>query len=271
MITKKELELLQKTELNILKDFHDFCLANNLRYYLIGGALLGVARYNGFIPWDDDIDVVMPREDYERLKAIWKNKENGKYFLQNSQTDSKFSRCIMKLRKNGTILEEAGTVNVKMNKGIYIDIFPFDYISDKSDKKVIKRAKKIRKLMSLRAIKSGYKGRHMFIKTMIRVLLFWLPTSWIDKKIDYLCTLENNKSRNYAVLYLHNYDYFHQVHSIDVFGEGVLGKFEGDEFYCPQKTDEFLSKVFGSDYIKEPPVEKQVNPHNYMNIYVDKV
>lgn len=118
MYTLKEL---QNIELQILIDFHQFCFENNLRYYLIGGALLGAARYQKFIPWDDDVDVAMPREDYERLKQIY---FSDRYFLQNTQSDPLFSRCIQKIRMNGTVIEEKSCVGVNIHQGIYIDISP---------------------------------------------------------------------------------------------------------------------------------------------------
>ena len=97
-MTNQELKRLQKKELEILIDFHNFCVEKNLQYYLIGGALLGAARYQGFIPWDDDIDVAMPREAYERLKKEYRSSD--KYFLQNSDTDPLFARGIQKIRCN---------------------------------------------------------------------------------------------------------------------------------------------------------------------------
>ena len=95
-----DLKKLQQTELEVLRHFHKYCAENGLRYYLIGGALLGAARYGGFIPWDDDIDVAMPREDYERLKKMY---DSSEYFLQNTDSEAKFARCIMKLRKSAHI------------------------------------------------------------------------------------------------------------------------------------------------------------------------
>lgn len=83
------LKKLQQTELRILLYFDRYCKDHNLQYYLIGGALLGAARYHGFIPWDDDVDVAMPREDYEKLKVFY---SSDKHFLQNSDTDLLYTK-----------------------------------------------------------------------------------------------------------------------------------------------------------------------------------
>ncbi len=152
------LKELQEIELQILIDFHGFCAEHGLQYYLIGGALLGAAKYQKCIPWDDDMDVAMPREDYERLKQIFKS---DWYFLQNGQSDPVFSRCIQKIRLNHTIIAEKDCVGLDMHQGIYIDIFPIDYVSHDCPKTLKKRASAIRHLMSLRAIKGGYhSGRY---------------------------------------------------------------------------------------------------------------
>lgn len=261
-----DLKKLQKTELDILIDFADFCKEKGLKYYLIGGALLGAARYHGFIPWDDDVDVAMPREDYEKLKVIY---SSDKYFLQNSDTDLYFGRCIQKIRLNGTQIIEKTCQDVNMHNGIYIDIFPIDYADSSDSKPLLDRAKKIRLLMSYRTIKSGYiSGKYSFIKRLIK-LFVPLSLKKADSMINNLCTAENNSQRNYAVLFLHNYPLTKQTHDISVFAEGTLCEFEGHKFIAPSKTDEFLKKVFGENYMQEPPKEKQKTPHHYLSVKYD--
>ncbi len=268
---KKDLKKLQETELSILLDFDSFCKKHNLKYYLVGGALLGAARYKGFIPWDDDIDVAMPREDYERLGECWKNESIEGCFLQNGETDRNFSRCIQKIRKDNTEIIEGLSSGVKMNNGIYIDIFPVDFVTTDKAEIVGKKAAKIRKLMTLRAIKGGYTGGGIkgLIKKLIKAMLFFMSPESIDRKIRKLCTAENNSDTKYAVLYLHNYDWTRQIHKKEVFAEPVACEFEGHSFNAPSLTEDFLSRVFGENYMDEPPVEKQKNPHNYISLCFD--
>ncbi|MBE6944149.1 MAG: LicD family protein [Ruminococcaceae bacterium] len=254
---------LQQIELQILTDFADFCKENALRYYLIGGALLGAVRYQKFIPWDDDVDVAMPREDYERLKTVFSSE---KYFLQNAQSDPLFSRCIQKVRLNGTEIAEEGCLGINIHQGIYIDIFPIDYVANNNQKVLSRKAKEIRCLMSLRAIKGGYvNGRYAAAKKFIRVLCP-LTLQFIDRKIDRLCTQENAGERKYAILWLHNYSWNKQFHEASVFGNGSVCSFEGHEFTAPADTDAFLRRVFGEDYMQEPAMEKRKCPHNYINV-----
>lgn len=265
-MTNEKLDQLKKIELQILRAFDQYCKEHHFQYYLIGGALLGSARYGGFIPWDDDIDVAMPREDYEKLKAVWQTDSIDGYFLQSGETDPNFARCIMKLRKNNTEIIEKITAGINMHHGIYIDIFPIDYVSDNSEKKLERRAQVIRRLMTLRTIKSGYRGNYQKTKRLIKWGIFWLPSKVIDKKIYRLCTLENNGDRQYAILYLHNYNWEKQIHRSEIFESGGECSFEGYCFSAPCNVEAFLSKVFGSDYMLEPPADKRKNPHNYISV-----
>lgn len=260
------LQRLQEVEFSILCDFDDYCRARGLRYYLIGGALLGAARYGKFIPWDDDVDVAMPREDYERLCREWEKEPIKGLFLQSGETDKNFARGIMKLRKDGTKILEKSSAHVSMHHGIYIDIFPIDYLPARDEKKIARRAKKIRRLMSLRAIRSGYVGNHAAIKRALRLLLLPIPYRVFDRHLARLCTRDNEKENNYAILWVHNYDWRHQTHFAAVLGEGSECFFCGRPFMAPTDMHSFLTTVFGEDYMKEPPKEKQKNPHRYIEL-----
>ena len=262
---------LQQEELQILVDFQLYCQQNDLKYFLIGGALLGATRNKSFIPWDDDIDVAMFRNDYERLQSCWKLNPLQSYFLQSSETDPLYAREILKLRKKGTHIIETECQHLSINDGIYIDIFPIDYVNEGCTKTIKRRAKLIRYLMTCRTIKSGYKGnKYMWLKRIIKLLLTPLPSIIIDKCIYKLCTKENTLDKNYAVLYLHNYPVERQIHSVDIFGVGRPCCLEGFQFIAPQNTNAFLTKVFGNNYMQIPPKDKQKMPHNYKNIVFSK-
>lgn len=262
----ENIELLQATEFEILTVFDSYCRVYDLQYYLIGGALLGAARYGHFIPWDDDIDVAMPREDYERLVKLWEKEPLQGYFLQSSKTDPLFARGIMKLRKDGTEVIEEICANVKMHRGIYIDIFPIDYVPVSEGDQLARKGKKIRRLLSFRAIRSGYIGKnHALLKRMLRWVTLPVALAKIDERLYQEATEYNSGERNYAVLWLHNYDWARQIHALPVFGKRGECEFCGKRFMAPEDTDAFLRKVFGEEYMKEPPKEKQKNPHRYLS------
>jgi len=269
-MTPEELTRLKQTELEILLTFDRFCREHSLVYYLIGGALLGSARHDGFIPWDDDIDVAMPREAYEQLQVLWTTHAPDGYFLQSGKTDPRFSRCILKLRREGTHIKEKNCANIPMHDGIYIDIFPIDYVPDCSAAYLARRAAKIRRLMSLRTIKNGYGGNHAFLKKLVRLAILPISNRALDRKIDRLCTKDNAGDRKYAILFLHNYSWDRQTHRLSVLGAGTEYRFEGHTFFGPDDRAEFLSRVFGPDYLQEPPKEKQKNPHHYLSVQFDE-
>ena len=121
-LTADQRDALKNTQLELLDEFKMFCEKHNLTFYLFGGTLLGAIRHKGFIPWDDDIDVCMPRKDYDRFCLLYQ--ENDKYFLQNTKSDKYYFYHFSKLLKKGTIYDEYFTQRLKSKKAVFIDIFP---------------------------------------------------------------------------------------------------------------------------------------------------
>ena len=114
--------------LKLLRVFDDICRKNNLKYWLDGGTLIGAIRHNGFIPWDDDIDVAMLSDDYEKFIEIAQQELPDDVFLQTRKTDKKYPLYITKLRDKYSTYEEQNVARLNCHKGIFIDIFPMDYI-----------------------------------------------------------------------------------------------------------------------------------------------
>ena len=124
----KNVAAAQKVMLEILVEIHRICVENNITYWLEAGTLLGAIRHKGFIPWDDDCDISMPRKDYERFLQIAQEKLPETMFLQTKETDKEYPLPWAKIRKNGTLLIETGeTGEEKYHHGIFVDIFPYDY------------------------------------------------------------------------------------------------------------------------------------------------
>jgi len=127
-LSPKDIKKLQKLMLEILVEVDRFCRKYNIIYWLDSGTLLGAIRHKGFIPWDDDIDICMPIEDYDKFINLFPRYGNRELFLQIRKTDKYFGRDFMKIRSNkGIVLEKIEAKKkrkLKHNKGIYIDIFP---------------------------------------------------------------------------------------------------------------------------------------------------
>ena len=125
---------IQKVELDMLRNFVQICDALGLTYYLVCGSALGAVKYKGFIPWDDDVDVALPRADYERFCDQAPDFLPEGIFLQNFRTDHAYPRIYSKLRNSSTTYIEKTTKHIKMNHGAFIDIFPLDgYPSSEKD------------------------------------------------------------------------------------------------------------------------------------------
>ena len=125
-LSPEEKRALQLRELEIFDLFADICQRHGLRYFIIAGTLLGAVRHGGFIPWDDDIDVAMPRRDFNKFAKICKKELPCGYFFQSSKTDKEYPFFFAKLRRDGECVNESILESCDIHKGCYIDVFPLD-------------------------------------------------------------------------------------------------------------------------------------------------
>ena len=131
------LRKVQLTELDILKDFIKLCDDNNITYFGIAGTAIGAIRHKGFIPWDDDIDVAMPREDHDRFIKIAKEQYSEKYQVMNGYENSNYPLLTTRWMKRNTKFVEVPLKDIDCPLGIFLDIYPLDKIPD--DEKLFKR------------------------------------------------------------------------------------------------------------------------------------
>ncbi len=132
---QKILNRLHEEMIRIYKEIARICDKHNLTYFVVGGTLLGAVVHKGYIPWDDDLDIAMPRDSYDRFIEICKTDLDEKFYLHCIDTDEKYWLSFAKVRMNGTVFLEEKRKNVKAHTGIYVDIFPFDYASTQNTKK----------------------------------------------------------------------------------------------------------------------------------------
>ena len=257
---KMDLKTLQECEYNILKELDSICKKNNLRYSLCGGTLLGAVRHKGFIPWDDDIDVVMPRKDYLELLNI-KELLPERYKLITPYNSDETIYPYGKLCDMDTELIE-DPVGKKIRSHVYIDIFPLDGMPATMKQQIHHlNSVRFRTKMFYRIKIAKYKKNLKLgiIKSVLNICLCIIdkivPTDilikWVDKKV---------------VKY--DFDKCKFVASIDGYGEREIMQkdvynfnskimFCNDEFSCIEKTDYYLTKMYG-DYMKIPPKEQQI-------------
>lgn len=254
----------QKRLVDILGWFHDFCKKNDLRYYIIAGTLLGAVRHGGFIPWDDDVDVSMPRKDYEKLRELSQNQEKNKYMFEfPGKTNPEYPFLWAKLFDTTTTIIEKKRDQVK--RGIYIDIFPLDGIGDTKEE-AIKNIQPIKKRVVLDAtVSCAFLKRRAWYKNMAIVAGRVISPLFVNRKklrwgLDELCQ-KYDFDRSEIVGDLMGGFHERGLVPRDCFGEPKEMKFESLTVYGLEKPDVYLRAVYG-DFMQLPPPEKRISFHD---------
>lgn len=251
---------LQQVEFEILKKFVEICDTLDLKYFLVCGSALGAAKYGGFIPWDDDVDVALPRPDYERflLEAPVLLPEN--LFIQNYRTDPAFPHIYTKIRKSDTTFIEKGIAHLPVNHGIYIDVFPLDgYPQDPGDVKKFEHHKKILTWKQYCALNGD-----RVIKVRARNFVFRLLG--YHKRTAKTLAMGDKLYRSYDVdsspIWCNhgNWQRSLEYASKEQYGDGTWVSFEGIRVRIPERFDEYLTQKYGN-WRDDPPPEKQVSHH----------
>ena len=251
---------LHETELRILKEVVDVCEKLNLKYILMAGSLLGAVRHKGFIPWDDDIDIGMPREDYEVFLKEAQKMLPSNLFVQHYTTEENTNCLWIKVRNINTVFLENDNRDHPINHGIFIDVFPMDRCMKYEWQNKLE-AKKYNFFVMLVGccsdtyIQSIVNSKKRFVAKFIRKFIIRKRTiKEIIKKEDDRRKKLNDKGHDLYLL--DQFVYRGTMCSKNLF-ETQRYIFEGEEFDGPIKYDEYLNKMYG-DYMTIPPVEKQV-------------
>ena len=252
-----KLQELKEIELEMLKLFVEVCKKLNLRYYVIGGTVLGTVRHKGFIPWDDDIDVGMPREDYEVFLKKAQELLPEQYFVQTCFTDKEFPANFCKIRNSNTTFIETSVKNRQMNHGAYIDVFPLDWHPD--NKKDIKIFNLKNKYYLFVIARSYHKKKKKNYKQFVgKILTMFTSVKRGLKKRDKL--LKSNKGKTYLANYSGAWGE-KEIMPACWYDSGVELEFEGVKVVAPKEYDAWLTQVYG-DYMQFPPEEKRVSHHH---------
>lgn len=246
---QQHLREVQKKELSILCSIRDICEKHDIDYWLDGGTCLGAVRHGGFIPWDDDIDIAMRKEDIPRFVNAAQNELPEGLFLQTMETDPSCRLPIIKVRDTHSFIVEAGDdFSRDYQKGLFVDIFPlipYPNVSRKFCKKIIKgycRANAILKQQHTYSWRSvaeliWFGGKRLYFYTLWKLANIFLP-----KHTYFSNSIETN-----------GYGIIHKV--VDIFPTSTI-KFEGDTFRVPANPDQYLRNIYG-DYMTLPPEDKR--------------
>jgi lipopolysaccharide cholinephosphotransferase len=278
-----DLKRCQEIQLGLLKDFDRVCRERNWTYWLDSGTLLGAIRHKGFIPWDDDIDVVMPRSDFEAFACDGQKYVDSGIFLQTMETDAFPITFLIKLRdrKSTLIQEDEKDIRIPYHQGIFIDIFPIDIVKRKSVKKIQRLFKFFDKILRItrfiyipkgsikrRKIKGKIavalffpfaciiriflKSEHTYIKTVYQIILFFYKTFWSSTEGGvYLLPFSCVRRPNIPSIVFDKNNIFPLTEVL----------FENNTFTAPFNSDIYLRRLYG-DYMKAPPLDKRER-HSY--------
>lgn len=263
VMTPEQSAKLKEVQFEMLKVFAEICEKEKLTYWLIAGTALGAVRHKGFIPWDDDIDVGMPRADYERFMEIGQSYLPEYYFLQNYKTDPNYPINFAKIRDSRTTYIESSAAHLDMNHGVWIDIFPHDgFPEGKLRVKLFKLRSKITfaRIYLVFTKKIPLDRAHKVKRAMCHLTKLLYPTvKGTVKRRERLFTKYPYDTSQYV---LNNSGAWgdREIQQRSVFGEGTEGVFEGFKIKLPLDWDKYLSTLYG-DYMTPPPEDKRVGHH----------
>lgn len=252
------LELLHSIQLDMLVKFDKICEDNNLTYFLDSGTALGAVRHKGFIPWDDDVDVGMPREDYDKLIELGRKGLPDNLFVQTYESDPAYMMPFAKIRLGNSYFPEKGGYVDKMKyQGIYIDVFPYDKVPANAEQ-ATRRVKKSRLLYFLSVFsRRDYPGRKLPQLVVSRFLhhLSDRKILYLHKKYDKFCTKYNVYGTSVMTCFCwrisqRNTFFFNEKELFPT--EKTV--FEGKELSVVHDTNTYLTKMFG-DYMVLPSEE----------------
>ena len=249
---------LQLFELTMLQDIAKTCDELNIRYYLSSGTLLGAVRHKGFIPWDDDVDLVMHYDDYQRFLAFAQERLGDRYFVQNMATEPNFHFSFTRVRRNGTSCINRSKEKWNVHQGVWVDIFPLVPVKGKLDFRLKHLVFSFCNFIHMDSLFSSYEEDFL---ELLGPLGFRAVKAFhklpMDKRtglhmriVDRLC---RGKRRAYCSDLWGNIT---TMFPADIFDDRVKLEFEGQLFYAPKEYDRYLTVKFG-DYMQLPPEDKR--------------
>lgn len=247
---------LKKIQLQILDSVAQFCEKRGLRYYLAYGTLLGAVRHRGYIPWDDDIDIHIPRPDYEIFLKEY-NETEEPYKVVSPQSENRYRVPFAKVHYPKTIVNE---FHFKPDVfGVYIDIFPLDGVESQAQAKECGELRRLMHVKNSVFLKSMPLTRKLRL-AITKLILLPIPLSALLKRIKATAT-RCNYDTSEKVCSLMSRAAVREILPRSVFDEYIMYPFEGKEYRVPKGYDQYLKANYGS-YMQLPPEERRISHHN---------
>lgn len=270
IVPPEDLDKLRRKGLEILLYFKDICEKNNLKFYFCGGCCIGAIRHKGFIPWDDDVDIFMPREDYEKLAEIWEEQADTEKYSYVRTTKDHFTRLqFAMISDNETTFIKTRQWDLDTNHGVRIDILPLDGCPNG------RFARKMQimwgLIYSMFIVREAHSSKGKLFEIIGKILLALAIT---DKNRYRVAKFAEKRMSRYKISDCEKitelcawYQYMVNEYPKSAFEEQLYVDFEGYQLPIPVGYDDYLKMAFG-DYMKLPPVESQVAKHDlvYYNL-----
>lgn len=273
-LTPEEFRKMQLLELEMLKDFDRLCTEHNIRYTIFGGTLLGAVRHKGYIPWDDDADIAMLREDYEKFKKVAHLLNQDICYFQDHTTDPEYRWGYGKLRRTGTTFIRVGQEHLKCKTGVFVDVFPMDDIPKSTIGQIANDIYSccLRKILWSEVGKYA-KGESKFKRALFKQLSK-IDTKKVFKRLDKMANKSRNDSDNRVrTLLFPATGTLYRKNSIKTrygmpkrwFTELERYQFEDTMLWGTKDYDGILEYIY-DDYMKLPPEDKR-DPHSPVSEY----
>lgn len=263
ILTSEEFRRMQLVGLEILTEVDRVCRKHNINYVIFCGTLLGAVRHKGYIPWDDDADIAMLREDYEKFKAVLHDINPAICFVQDHETDPEYRWGYTKVRRTGTSYIRLGQEHLKNKTGIFIDIFPMDDVPNSIAGQIFQDfyCYCCRKILWSEVGKYQEKGIKKYFFRLISHINKDSVFKWINHYVKKSNNSTPNRVRNLLFpaigkLYIHNPIKDRYGMPKEWFLERAEYEFEGHKFYGTKDYDAILKYTYG-DYMTPPPIEKR--------------
>lgn len=255
MNTQIGIEEIKQIELSILDYINTVCENNGIKYFLSYGTLLGAVRHKGFIPWDDDIDVGMLREDYEKFIDVTNAKPDDRYKLLYLGNDNNYYHEFAKVVDVKTRLAFENIIE-NPKEGVWVDIFPIDELANcRRIQKIIINTCLMCRLLS---VFNRFPRRHSILLYPVWLFSRAIGFKPFLKVIDKLSKRGgDNRYAGYIASYGSNKYYFKK----EIFSKIITIQFEGKDYPVPESYDEYLSYLYGN-YMELPPIEQRVSRHS---------
>ena len=261
--TDEELRKLHEVLLKLLSEVNRICEKYNITYFATGGTAIGAVRHKGFIPWDDDLDIGMTRDNYEKFLKVCKDELSDQFFILNYETNKNYYAYFSKLCIRGTTFVESETTHLKYDHCVFLDIFPYDNVPNdlkqrnKFYKKInisyqLYKCKSLWKVSNLAGKKQKLIGS--FARPIIHILLLPIPKKSLYNHLNNLIQSYNNTNCCYITTLGHDINLVEKKNSEDI----ITVPFENISIHMFRNYDSWLRQQYG-DYMSLPPVNKRQN------------